>query len=300
MQEVIAVAFNLSRGSSLGKTGLAIRRVQPKIGHMIGDAPTDESPSQVMAGDTPLIFDWRPVRWRKTRLMVALAVAAAGHLLVFYAFQVVTESSTRQAPPVREAMILSSAEEATRQVIENLEDRLPALSPPAPLEDRGDEALAALVKGYVPTWQDHRPALKPLPGQGGAAPLPALMPNTSAVLPPLAAEPGPALDPVFSGPMVRPQPVLGFQSGLALRPLRRGPAWPAAVTTTDWPEEGPASFLMSVDAAGKVTQCLSLGASTGLDEEEMELLRGVLLNLLFQPAASASGQEVWGQVDVLW
>ena len=64
---------------------------------MTGDVPTDEPPPQVLSGGTPLIFDWSPVRWRKTRLMVALALAAGGHLLVFYLFQVVTVSGPRQA-----------------------------------------------------------------------------------------------------------------------------------------------------------------------------------------------------------
>ena len=268
---------------------------------MTGDAPLDESPPQELAGGTPLIFDWRPVRWRKTRLMVALAFALLGHLLVFYLFQVVTESSPRQAPPVRGAMILSGDEDSARRLLERVEDRLPSLSQPAPLGDAGSGALAALVKGYVPTWQDHRPALKPLPGQGGTAPLPPLIAGDAGVLPPLPPGDSTAQSlagPQPAGPVTRPRPVLGFQSGLADRALVSEPEWPAAVTAVDWPEEGPASFLLSVEPSGKVSSCLSLGTSTGLDEEEVELLRGILLKLRF--AEMTTAEVAWGWVDVLW
>ncbi len=248
-----------------------------------------------------LIFDWRPVRWRKTRLMVALAVAAAGHLLVFYLFQVVTESSSRQAPPVREVTILSGVDDSSLRLLEAVEDRLPALNAPAPLEDGGAGALALLVKGYVPTWQDHRPALKPLPGQQGTGALPPLMAGSAGMLPPLPASlVGASVKaPRAPGPAVRPEPVLAFQSGLMDRALLSTPVWPAVVTSQDWPEEGPASFMLGIDPSGNVTSCLSLGTSPGLDEEEVEKLRGVMLKLRFTPAAT-SDQVVWAWVDVLW
>ncbi len=268
---------------------------------MAGEIPVENPPPQVLAGRTPLIFDWKPVRWRKTRLMVALVVAAAGHLLVFYLFQVVTESSSRQAPPIREAMVLSGADENTRRLLESVDDRLPALSASAPLEDSGERALAALVKGYIPTWQDHRPALKPMPGQGGAGALPSLMASPSGLLPPLAEPETPVESPPpkLPGAAGRPQPVLSFQSGLTGRALLTPPVWPAMVTASDWPEEGPASFMLSVDDAGKVTSCLALGASAGLDEEEVEALRRVLLDLRFA-AADAAEATAWAWVDVLW
>ena len=268
---------------------------------MSGDASPENQPPQVLAGGPVLIFDWRPVRWRKTRLMVALVVAAAGHLLVFYLFQVVTESSSRQAPPVREVTILSGVEDSSRRLLEAVEDRLPALSAPAPLEDSGAGALALLVKGYVPTWQDHRPTLKPLPGQHGTGALPSLMAGATGMLPPLPVSPDgpPVKTPRATGPVLRPEPVLAFQSGLMDRALLSTPVWPAVVTSKDWPEEGPASFMLSVEPSGMVTSCLSLGTSTGLDEEEVEELRGVLLKLRFAPAAS-SDQVAWGWVDVLW
>ncbi len=268
---------------------------------MTGEAPTDDPPPQVMAGGTPLIFDWRAVRWRKTRLMVALVVAAAGHLLVFYLFQVVTESPPRQAPPVRSALILSAAEPATRQLLEGAADRLPALSPPVPLEAPSEQALATLVKGYIPTWQDHRAQLKPLPGQAGTAPLPPLLAAATGVLPslPLAANAMTPRQPNMAETVTRPWPVLSFQSGLADLPLRQEPVWPAEVLSPEWPEEGPVSFLLSVDSSGEVTSCLSLGASSGLEEEEVELLRRCLLKVKF--TATSSGQPArWGWVDVLW
>lgn len=267
---------------------------------MTGDAPLDEPPPQVLAGGTPLIFDWRPVRWRKTRLMVALGVAAAGHLLVFYLFQVVTESSLRQAPPVREVLILPGSDVAARRLLERVDDRLPALSGPLPLGDAGAGALAALVKGYVPTWQDHRPVLKPLPGQGGAASLPSLIPASGGVLPPLpAAEPDTATAPVPAMAAGRPQPVLSFQSGFADRALVEPPVWPAVVMAADWPEEGPVSFMISVDPSGKVVSCLSLGKTSGLDQGEVEVLRDVLLKLRFAEKP-VPGDLAWGWVDVLW
>lgn len=273
---------------------------------MSGEIPVENPPPQVLAGGTPLIFDWRPVRWRKTRLMMALVVAAAGHLLVFYLFQVVTESSPRQAPPVREALILSGNEDATRRLLEAVDDRLPALSPSAPLEDSGGQKLTGLVKGYVPTWQDHRPALKPLPGQGGAGVLPSLMSGSAGILPALPGPDTPAEKGVppaaVAAPATatadRPQPVLSFQTGLAGRALLAPPVWPPLVTAKDWPEEGPASFMMSVEPSGKVTSCLSL-ASTGLDEEEVEALRRVLVDLRFAPLAGGE-QTAWAWVDVLW
>ena len=268
---------------------------------MNADVPNQETPPQVLAGGTPLIFDWHPVRWRKTRLMVAMAFALVGHLLVFYLFQVVTESSPRQAPPVREAIILSNAQDSNRRLLESMEDRLPALSRPAPLEDSGAAALAGLVKGYVPTWQDYRPVLKPFPGQAGAGPLPSLMAGPGGVLPPLppleSASPKPA-GPPPAGPAGRPDPVISFQSGLAGRTLLAPPQWPALVTAQDWPEEGPCSFLLSVEPSGEVGSCLSLGTSTGLTEEEVEVLRATLMKLRF--VAGPTADLEWGWVDVLW
>ena len=277
-----------------------LQRHEPNYG-VTGDAPHNELPPPVLAGGVPLIFDWRPVRWRKTRLMMALAIAGAGHLLVFYLFQVVTESSPRQAPPIREAVILSSAGESTRRLLESVEDRFTSLSQPAPLGDSGAAALAGLVKGYVPTWQDHRPALKLLPAQAGAGPLPSLMTGAAGVLPPLPAgdaTTSASAGPLPAGPLTRPRPVIAFQSGLTGRALLAPVEWSAVVTAADWPEEGPASFLLRVEPAGNVSFCLSLGTSTGLAGEEVEVLREALLKLRFAEKMSADVE--WGWVDVLW
>jgi hypothetical protein len=54
-----------------------------------------------------------------------------------------------------------------------------------------------------------------------------------------------------------------------------------------------------VDDTGKVTSCLALGASAGLDEEEVEALRRVLLDLRFA-SADAADPTTWAWVDVLW
>lgn len=272
---------------------------------MSGEAPPDDRPSPVvMAGGTPLTFDWSPARWRRARLMMALGVAAAGHLLVFYLFQVVTEAPSRQAPPVRQALILPRTEDPTRRLLEGMEDRLPALSGTVPLTEPDEGALAAMVKGYVPTWQDHRPVLKPLPGVDGGGPLPSLTASPAVLLPPLlpaegtplATSPSPQAARTAAEKAGRPMPVLSFQSGLAGRPLSGPPQWPPVVTAEEWPEEGPASFLMSVSPTGEVTSCLSLGASAGPDEE---VLRGVLMQLKFA-AVTTSAEPQWGWVDVLW
>ena len=271
---------------------------------MSSESAPDERPSPlVMAGDVALTFDWKPVRWRKTRLAMWLGVAGLGHLLVFYLFQVVTESSPRQAPPVREAMILTGTQENTRRLLERLDDRLPGLSSSVPLTESDDAALAALVKGYVPTWQDHRPALKPLPGQGGGG-WPSLIPGPAVLMPglPVVEEAGgrdadEALPLPEGAEPLRPVPVLQFQSGLLDRKLELGPVWPAVVTAEEWPEEGPASFMLGVSAAGEVVSCLSLGASAGLDEE---VLRRVLMKLKFAVQTHGRAAMQWGWVDVLW
>ncbi len=254
-------------------------------------------PPPGLTGDPPLIFDWRRVRWRRARLTLALVIAAIGHVLVFYLFQVVTESDSRQAPPVREALILPASSAPTGKLLEGLADRLPALAARDPLASPDHEALDLLVKGYVPTWQDHRPALKPLPGKNGAGPLPPLSPAPSLLLPPLSPAPAVAEEaPRPKGPASRSTPVLGFQSGLTGRALVRGPQWPPAVLAEEWPDQGTASFLMSVSPAGKVTSCLSLGTSSGLDEI---VLRDVLLKLKFAPRDDSDEPE-WGWVDVWW
>lgn len=293
------------------------------------EANTEDPPlPPVMAGGMPLIFDWRRSRWRKTRLMVALAVAAAGHILVFYLFQVVSVSSPRQAPPVREAMILPGNDEGARRLLESVEDRLPELTMIPPSADREVDNLAAMVKGYIPTWQDHRPTLKPMPGQGGSGPLPALMASPAVLLPPIPAAENPDGTPIAAlastapGTAQAPRPPVGtgvvstdastssppasaaprampalqFQSGLVDRPLKTGPVWPAAVTAEEWPEEGSSSFLLSVSPTGIVTSCLPLGATSGLDEK---ILRGVLMKLRFAES-SGSDSPQWGWVDVLW
>ncbi len=248
-----------------------------------------------MAGDTALTFDWRPVRWRKTRLALWLAVALVIHLLAFYLFQVVSESEPRQAPPVREAVILSRMQEGGRGVLEGLEDQWPLLGRALPPMARDEEALAALVKGYVPTWQNHRPALKPMPGQEGGAALPSALGSAAGLLPPWPVTEVERPAPVRKGAVERALPELGFQTGLVGRGLVAGPVWPAVMQAEEWPEEGAGSFLLSVSAAGEVTSCLSLVASAGLDEE---VLRGVLLKLKFAPVEGPELQ--WGWVDVLW
>ena len=57
--------------------------------------------------------------------------------------------------------------------------------------------------------------------------------------------------------------------------------------------------MLSVEPSGKVSSCLSLGTATGLDEEEVDTLRTVLLKLRFT-AQSDSTEAAWGWVDVLW
>ncbi len=265
---------------------------------MTGEEPSDERALPVvMAGRVPLIFDWQPGRWRGLRVAAGLGVAALGHVLVFYLFQVVSESKPRQAPPQRQVMMLPSTVEATQELMEGLEDRFPGRSVGVPLVDEAEVPLDALVKGYVPTWQDHRPMLKPLPGDGRGGALPSLLAGGAELLPALGAvaeEAGGRAPEGLGGG--RAAPVVSFQAGLAARRMLGLPVWPEVVRAEEWPEEGQASFVMSVDAEGAVTSCLSLGASAGLDEE---VLRGALMKVRFAPQEDSEQLE-WGWVDVLW
>lgn len=262
----------------------------------MGDPDLSTPPPVVLAGDTPLTFDWKPNSWYGTRLLIALGVAAAGHLLVFYLFQVVTESSPGQAAPLQQVLVLPPGNPASQRLMEIVGDRLPALDhhPTGMEPDPAD--LKALVKEYVPTWYNHRPALKSLPGQAGTGPLPLLFPPPALLLPPLPeGDPDPVLPP--SGPAgARPLPVLNFQSGLASRPLLQPPVWPAEVTAADWPEEGKVSFLLSLSPEGKVSSCLPLASSAGLDEE---ILRLPLTRMKFAPSTTSNETE-WGWIDVIW
>ncbi len=264
---------------------------------MSGEEPPDERRmSAATTNGTALIFDWQPGRWRGVRLAVALGVAALGHVLVFYLFQVVSETAPRQAPPQRQVTLLPTGVAATRRLMEGLDDRFPARSGAVPLVGAEEVPLESLVKGYHPTWQDHLAALKPLPGAGLGGALPSLLDGPGALLPelPVGKEAGPRAREVGVG--TRALPAVSFQSGLGKRRLLGPPEWPEAVRAEEWPEEGSASFLMSVDAEGQVASCLSLGASAGLDEE---VLRGALMKLRFGVREDAEDLE-WGWVDVLW
>lgn len=284
---------------------------------MSDSAPLHSPPpaSTPAVEESGLIFDWSRLRRGRTRLLTALTVAAAGHVLLFYLFQVVTPPSTRILPPVRSTLLLSSAFPPAADLLERMEDEHPALMPPTPLAESDAKALHRLVKGYEPTWQNHVARLKPLPPAAEGAALPAVIPQPALLLPPLPArEPGPsptsvaqskppvpAPAPDLSGVIVTPPaprapPALSVQSGLGRRALIRPPVWPAEVTQPDWPEEGLVSFLISVRADGKVLSCLPLAAPAGF---EIGTLRTPLLAARFAPRTD-SDETAWAWIDVQW
>lgn len=265
--------------------------------------PPAARPASPAGGEPALIFDWSPVRWRRTRLMLFLAVAAGGHVLLFYLFKVVSPSAARTAPPARGVTLLSRDYPPTAALLERLEDDYPSMAPPMPLKEPDTEVLHRLVKGYQPTWERHPARLRPLPPDAQGGGLPSVMPSPALLLPPLPAGEPPsapaAASPIpnvtLSSPVPRPEPVLSIQSGLEGRRIIRPPVWPAEVTQPDWPEEGPASFMISVSADGRVLSCLPL-TSTSFDTE---VLRRPLLAMEFSPRTD-SDETVWGWVDILW
>lgn len=262
-----------------------------------------------------LIFDWNRPKWGRTRLLTALTIAAAGHVLLFYLFKVVTPPSTRTLPPVRSTLLLSASFPPAADLLERMEDQHPVLMPPTPLAESDAKSLRRLVKGYEPTWQNHVARLKPLPPAAEGAALPAFIPQPALLLPPLPAResdpppsaaarttpPAPTPGPDPSGVPVTPPPpralpTLSVQSGLGNRALIRPPVWPAEVTQADWPEEGLASFFISVRADGKVLTCLPLASPVAF---EIGTLRTPLLAARFAPRTD-SDEIAWAWVDIQW
>ncbi|RYD33131.1 MAG: hypothetical protein EOP86_14090 [Verrucomicrobiaceae bacterium] len=260
-------------------------------------------PAPPAGGEPALIFDWSPVRWRRTRLMFFLAVAAGGHVLLFYLFKVVAPPASRTAPPAHSVTLLSRDYPPAAALLERMEDEYARMAPPMPLKEPDADALHRLVKGYQPTWERHPARLRPLPPDAQGGGLPSVIPSPALLPPPLpAAEPpavaaadSPAPSINLSGPIPRPLPVLSIQSGLEGRRIIQPPVWPAEVTQPDWPEEGPASFMISVSADGRVLSCLPL-TSTSFDTE---VLRRPLLAVKFSPRTD-SDETVWGWVDIQW
>lgn len=270
---------------------------------MSDSTPSDPPLPVRPAGDgSALIFDWSPVRWRRTRLLFFLGLAVGGHVLLFYLFKVAAPPAPRTVPPARSALLLSSNSPASAAIIDRMEAAHPALLPPMPLAEPDAEALHRLVKGYQPTWERHAARLKPLPPAAEGAILPSVMPEPALLLPPLPA--GEGATPLAAGtassnaPAVpRALPTLFIQSGLGGRSLTAPPVWPAEVLQPDWPEEGPASFMISVSPEGRVLSCLPL--STVSADFDIEVLRRPILALRFSPRSDSDETE-WAWVDVQW
>ncbi|MES2708401.1 MAG: hypothetical protein V4726_17535 [Verrucomicrobiota bacterium] len=266
-------------------------------------APPDPVPPASPAdGGGALIFDWSPVRWHRTRLLFFVGLAVGGHLLLFYLFKVAAPPAPRTVPPVRSVMLLSPQFPASAALMERMEDKYPALTPPMPLAEPDAGALHKLVKGYEATWERDTARLKPLPAAAQGGGLPSIMPDSALLLPPLpAGDPAPvaASSPLSSAdpaPLLpRALPVLSVQSGLGGRTVLQPPVWPADVLQPDWPEESPVSFMISVSAEGKVLSCLPL-SSVSFD---IEVLRRPLLALRFSPRTD-SDDTAWGWIDVQW
>ena len=128
-------------------------RSHERFSWKMSDSAPPPSPSPAPAPPVEVgafTFDWSRPRWGRTRLLTALTFAAAGHVLLFYLFQVVTPPSTRTLPPVRSTLLLSSTFAPSATHMERLEDQHPALMPPTPLAEPDAKALRRLFLELPP------------------------------------------------------------------------------------------------------------------------------------------------------
>jgi hypothetical protein len=130
------------------------------------------------------IFDWaRAPKWESNwRLMFLLFVSLVGHIVVFYLFQVSYQPAERWTPRTRGAMLLSSVDPISVQVLRELDDRT------FHLHGAGGSEVAAysltkMSPRFRPSFFAHEVALRSRPAPEREETLPMLLAPGSIELP---------------------------------------------------------------------------------------------------------------------
>jgi hypothetical protein len=139
------------------------------------------------------IFDWsRPPKWEGNwRLLVLIFASLIGHVLVFYLFQVSYPPTERWNPRTRGAMLLSSVDPISAQVLRELDDHTYSLQG-AGTTELPAYSLSKMAPKFRPSFFGHEVALKPENIPAREETLPMLFQPGQLQFPPLPPSPSPS------------------------------------------------------------------------------------------------------------
>ncbi len=238
-----------------------------------------------------LIFQWKDHRKWKLRLAFFLLVSLSLHLSCFYLFQVVYPPTERSLPQSAQITILNPRDSATLAVMNQIEDRLAVIDSSTRREMPGMSIEKHAVK-FKPFYSEYEMQLKSPPALFEKTPVPDLYPPGEAVLPETHFRAGtPDIAPEWT-----PHPFVKVRGKeLGTRDFVAPISWGEDLERFAETDGNRASFMIAVNAAGRVVHCLlSEGEETGVAQLVQRKVRG----LLFAPSPGAGLQ--WGWVDLSW
>ncbi len=132
------------------------------------------------------IFDWsRAPKWEGNwRLMFLIFVSLVGHVVVFYLFQVAYPPADRWSPRTRGAMLLSSTDPISAQVLRELDDHTFHLQG-AGASEVPAYALNKMSPKFRSSFSGHQVALLPKAAPEREETLPMLLPTGAIEFPEL-------------------------------------------------------------------------------------------------------------------
>ena len=240
------------------------------------------------------IFDWsKPPKWEGNwRLLVLIFGSLVGHVLVFYLFQVSYPPTERWSPRTHRAMLLSSVDPISAQVLRELDDHTYHLQGAGTTEVPA-YSLSKMAPKFRPSFFGHEVALRPETPPSREESLPMLFQPGRPQLPPpppLVADRAPS-PPVSGGMSV---PVLEVRAVLDGRGAIAGELLPKLRDELA-SEPGPWHALRLRIAVGSDGQLrILLGESVDEGAAGTRLLEKIRQGIRFP----APGRETWGWLEI--
>jgi hypothetical protein len=246
------------------------------------------TPSGTTSIEFTPIFDWSSRHGRKVSLVSFLAGSAVLHALCFYIFQIIYPPTVALLPPPARVNLITADSEQGRLLLRWVEAEDPALSSTTQRPAETSVAMPS-APAHVPSYLNHRPALKQLPPY---------QPDLSV---PSAQPPGPVPLPRITTPS--PAPVVATNLRFTSAKDSLGTPEIPSLTFTATTREPPATarFRIAVGAGGVVQYCF-LDAPSG-DPALDEQARSYLLLCRFpdmKQSAVADDRLLWTSAILEW